>query len=132
MVDFGLVVLEKKVLNSVNIFLAFPYYTCIPLEKGGALHLNKLESPSSKDALNQVQLKLAEWFWRRFVNLVNVFSLFLYYLPIITSASQILFLFLCIITPSLNIKQGVHVFRIPYLRNSTSYPLIFCFHCALI
>ena len=33
--------------------------------KGVALHLNKLESPSAKDALCQVWLKLAQWFWRR-------------------------------------------------------------------
>ena len=47
------------------------------------LHLNKLESPSSKDALCQVWLKLAQWFWRRgFFNFVNVFSLFLYNLPL--------------------------------------------------
>ena len=30
-----------------------------------ALLLNKLESPSPKDALCQVWLKLAQWFWRR-------------------------------------------------------------------
>ena len=35
------------------------------MEKGGALHLNKLESPSHKNALCQVWLKLAEWFWRK-------------------------------------------------------------------
>ena len=29
------------------------------------LHLNKLESPSAKDALYQDWLKLAQWFWRR-------------------------------------------------------------------
>ena len=29
------------------------------------LLLNKLESPSSKDTLSQVWLKLAQWFWRR-------------------------------------------------------------------
>ena len=41
------------------------------------LHLNKLESPSPKDALCQVWLKLAQWFWRRrFFNFVNVFKLF--------------------------------------------------------
>ena len=36
-----------------------------PLEKNGALHLNKLEFHSPKDALSQVCLKLAQWFWRR-------------------------------------------------------------------
>ena len=41
------------------------------------LHLNKLQSPSPKDALCQVWSKLAKWFWRRrFFNFVNVFSLF--------------------------------------------------------
>ena len=55
----------------------------LPLEKGGALHLNKLESPLLKDALCQVWLKLARWFWRRrFFNFVNVFSLFRNYLPL--------------------------------------------------
>ena len=45
--------------------------------------LNKLESPSPKDALCQVWLILAQWFWRRrFFNFVNVFSLFRYYLPL--------------------------------------------------
>ena len=29
------------------------------------LHVNKLESPPLKDALCQVWLKLAQWFWRR-------------------------------------------------------------------
>ena len=65
----------------VNIFLQFRNH--LPLEKGGALHLNKLESPSSKNALCQVYLQLAQRFWRkRFKYCVNVFSLFRYYLPL--------------------------------------------------
>ena len=40
-------------------------YNYIPLEKGGAFHLNKLESLSPKDDLCQVWLKLAMWFLRR-------------------------------------------------------------------
>ena len=44
------------------------------------LHLIKLESPSPKDALCQIWLKLAQSFWRRFLNFVNVFSLFCNYL----------------------------------------------------
>ena len=52
------------------------------LEKGGALNLNKLESPSPKDALCKVWLKLAQWFWRRrLLNVVNLFLLFHNYLP---------------------------------------------------
>ena len=55
----------------------------LPLEKRGARHMNKLESPSPKDALCQVWLKLAQWFWRgRFLNFVNEFSLFRNYLPL--------------------------------------------------
>ena len=42
---------------------------------------NKLHFPSIKDALCQVWLKLAQWFWRRrFLNILNINLLFLYYL----------------------------------------------------
>ena len=62
------------------------YFLCrnyLPLEKGGALHLKKIEFPSPKDALCQIWLKLDQWFWRRrFFNFVNVFSLFRNYLPL--------------------------------------------------
>ena len=54
---------DKRFLNFVDVFSLFRNY--LPLEKGGALHLNKLESPSPKNALCQVWLKLAQWFWRR-------------------------------------------------------------------
>ena len=47
------------------------------------LHLKTFEFPSPKDALCQVWIKLAQWFWRRrFFNFVNVFSLFQNYLPL--------------------------------------------------
>ena len=65
----------------VNVFSVFRNY--LSLEKGGVLHLNKLELPSPKDAICQVWLKLAQWFWsKRFLNLVNVVSLFHNYLPL--------------------------------------------------
>ena len=67
-------------VNFVNVYSLFRNY--LPLEKGGALHLNKLESPSPKDALCQVWLKLDQWFWRRFLNFLNVNSVFLNYLPL--------------------------------------------------
>jgi hypothetical protein len=38
-----------------------------PLGEGNSLPLNKVESPPSKDDLCQVGLKLALWFWRRFL-----------------------------------------------------------------
>ena len=53
----------RRFLNFVNVFSLFHNY--VSLEKGGALHLNKLESPSPKDALCQVWLKLVRWFLRR-------------------------------------------------------------------
>ena len=50
----------------LNFAMYFCYLVIISLmEKGWALHLNKLESPSPKDAVCQVCLKLAQWFWRR-------------------------------------------------------------------
>ena len=43
LVEIGPVVLEKKIfLNFLNVFSLFRHY--LPLENGGALHLNKLES----------------------------------------------------------------------------------------
>ena len=55
----------------------------LPLEKGNALHLNKLESPSPKNTLCQDWLKSAHWFWSgRFFKFVNEFSLFRIYLPL--------------------------------------------------
>ena len=72
---------RRRFLHFVNVFWLFRNY--LPLEKGGALHLNKFESPSPKDALCQVWLKLAQWFLRRrFLNFVNVFSPFCNYLPL--------------------------------------------------
>ena len=47
------------------------------------LHLNKRASPSPKGALCQVWLKLAQCFWeRRFLNILNVSSLFHSYLHV--------------------------------------------------
>ena len=70
---------RRRFFNFVNVFSLFRNY--LPLEKGGALHLNKLESPSPKDALCQVWSKLAQCLWRRFFfYFVNIFSLILCYL----------------------------------------------------
>ena len=53
----------RRFLNIFKIVLLFSYY--LPLEKGVTFRLNKFESPPLKDALCQVWLKLARWFWRR-------------------------------------------------------------------
>ena len=55
----------------------FCYFIIIsPWKRAGCLHLYKLGSPSPKDVLCQVWLKLVQWFLRRFLNFVNVFLLF--------------------------------------------------------
>ena len=84
LVEIGPVVLEIKILKFRQcIFTISLFRNYLPLEKGGALHLNKLESPSPKDALCQVWLKLVQWFWRRrFLNFINAFWLFCNYFPL--------------------------------------------------
>ena len=63
--------------------MCFRYFVKPPPWKGWALYF-ELESPSTKDALCQVWLKLAQWFLRRrfFLNFANVFSLFCNCLPL--------------------------------------------------
>ena len=67
-----------KFLLCINfaISLLFPH------GKEMTLHLNKFESPSPKDVLCLVLLKLAQRFWRRFLIFVNLFSLFLLLSPL--------------------------------------------------
>ena len=72
---------RRRFFNFENVISRFRNY--LAFEKGGALHLNKLVSPSHKDALCQVWLKFTQQFWRRrFLNFVHVFSQFLNYLPL--------------------------------------------------
>ena len=81
MVEIGPAVLKTKIFKIRQ--RIFAIWLLSPLENSGALHLKKIESHSPKDALCQVWLKLAQWFWRRrFFNFVNVFLLFCYYLPL--------------------------------------------------
>ena len=64
LVEIGPVVLEKKIFKISSMY--FCYFLFIPTwKRPWPFHLNKLESSSSKDALCQVWLKLAQWFWRR-------------------------------------------------------------------
>ena len=56
--------LRRKFLNLVNLFS--PFRNHLLLEKSVALHSKKLESSLPKNALCQVWLKLAKWYWRRF------------------------------------------------------------------
>ena len=71
---------RRRFLKFLNNILQFCNY--LLLERGRALHLKKQDFPLLQDASCQVWLKLALWFLRRFLKLVNVFSLFPYYLPL--------------------------------------------------
>ena len=53
----------RRFFNFIDEFLQFFYY--LRLKKGVALCLYKLEFPSPKDALCQVWLKSAGWYWGR-------------------------------------------------------------------
>ena len=53
---------RRRFFKFFNVFLLFHNY--LPFEKGVALHLTKLKAPSPKDALCQIWLKLAQWFWK--------------------------------------------------------------------
>ena len=74
-------VVLKKILKFCQCISLFHNY--LLLEKGGALHLNKLESPSPTDALCQVWLKLAQFVLEmQIFKFRNEFSLFLYHLAL--------------------------------------------------
>ena len=53
----------RRFLNFIKVFWLF--HNFLPLKKGRALHLHKIESSSPKEVLCQVWLKLAQRFWRR-------------------------------------------------------------------
>jgi hypothetical protein len=81
LIDFGLLVLEKKIFKkNFSAFSLFRYY--LPLEKGYPLPLNKLEFPLPKNDLCQVWLKLAQWFWRRFLMTPSHFFIFVIISPL--------------------------------------------------
>ena len=64
------VILEKKIFKFRQFILLFRSH--LPLKKGIALHLNKHEYSSPKDALYQIS-----WIWpSEFLNFINVFSQF--------------------------------------------------------
>ena len=78
LVEIGQVILEKIFKIFVNVLLLFPFY--LHSVKSIILYLNKPKFPLPKDSLCQVWVKLAPWFWRRFLNFVNVF--FCYFVTI--------------------------------------------------
>jgi hypothetical protein len=63
LVEIGLLVLEKMFFFIFQCILTLLLLS--PLKKGYPLRWNKLKSPSPKNDLRQVWLKLAQWFWKR-------------------------------------------------------------------
>ena len=59
---------NKPVVNTKRLYL--------PLENGLALHLYKFEFPSPNNAMRQVWLKMAQWFYWRFSVRVGAFRYF--------------------------------------------------------
>ena len=59
------------------------FHNYLSLKKGMVPHLNWFESPSPKDALCQVWLKLVQWFWRKRLQSLKkcIFLPFRSYLP---------------------------------------------------
>jgi hypothetical protein len=70
---------RRRFLKIFSVFLLFCYY--LPLVRGNPLYLNKLGIIPLRDDLCQVWLKLAQWFWRRFLNDPTPFLHFCDYLP---------------------------------------------------
>jgi hypothetical protein len=80
MIEFGLLVLEKKIFE--NFQCIFTLLLLSPLGEGLSPSFEQLESLLPKDDLCQVWLKLARWFWRkRFLNDPAPFLHFCDYLP---------------------------------------------------
>jgi hypothetical protein len=79
LIEFGQLVLEKIFKNVQCIFTLLLLSL---LGEGYPLHLNNLESPPPKDDLCKVWIKLAQWFWRRFLNDPTPFLHFCDYLPL--------------------------------------------------
>ena len=68
---------EEDILQIFTISLSSP------LEEGSGPSFKQTLIPLPKNALCQVWLKLAKWFWRRrFLNIFNIILLFCYYLPL--------------------------------------------------
>ena len=71
---------EEDLKKNFNVFSIF--HNHLPLKKGAALHVNKLENPLPKGCFVLNLVKIGQRFRRRVLNFVNVFSLFREYLPL--------------------------------------------------
>ena len=62
--------------------LLFKVLIISPYCKKDGSSIEQTEFTSTKDALCQVWFKVAQWFWRRFLKVVNAFLQHHYYLPL--------------------------------------------------
>jgi hypothetical protein len=63
------VVGRRRFFFIFRVFLRFRYY--LPLEMTNGHHMKKPEFPYPSDDLDQIWVKLAQWFWKRF--LIKIF-----------------------------------------------------------
>ena len=76
LVEIGPLVLEKKIFKISQCIFAITWLSSLYRKVWGPSFVEL--NPWPKDALCQIWLKLAHWFWRRrFLKFVNIFSLFL-------------------------------------------------------
>ena len=81
LVEISAVVL-KKIFKCGQCIFAI--WKLSPFEKGCGPSFEQTLIPFTQESfeLCQIWLKLAQWFWRRYLNFINVFSLFHKYLPL--------------------------------------------------
>ena len=115
----------KDLLDYINVFLLFCF--CFPLKKSLGLHLTKHEYPSSIEAVCQVWLQLPQWFWRRFLKLIEVFSLLRWYLPLKKGHNRVFFVFVFFYQICIPFTQGC---VLPNLVSSVS-PLRLRYCCII-
>jgi hypothetical protein len=68
LIEFGLWFWRKRFFFKISVYF-YSFAIISPWRWANPLRLHKLKSPTPKDDLGQVWLKLALWFWRgRFLN----------------------------------------------------------------
>ena len=68
---------RRQIMNFVKVFSLFRKY---PPRKNGALHLKKNRIPFTQGCIVPNLVKLTKWFWIRYLNFVNIFSLVINYI----------------------------------------------------
>jgi hypothetical protein len=79
LIDFGLLVLEKKIFSNIAVYF-YSFAIISPWRRAIPFVWRNLNS--TKDTLYQVWWNLACWFWKRIKKKFSVLLLFCYYLPL--------------------------------------------------